>query len=764
MWLSTAVANLRASLQLIRGLQSGQTLKLRQCVGIRTGDYLESLHLAQPQDEPAVPVLVRPGLRGHAAELRRALAWLDGLLREALNIASRGREPATGSESFRGLHITEAEVARLLKQPPGEPLLAARDVCARREAVPVPRALEPFVREYGLDEFDVALMLIAAAPELDLRYERLYAYLQDDVERRRPTVDLALDLLCGSLASKVQRRAHFASDAPLVVHRLIHLSSPAAAADSPLLAQRLRLEPQVLAALLGEPSLDARLAGACRLWQPAAGAGESLPQTSPAHGLPALARRCHDAGESLRLYLQGPGHDDKRSAAAGIATALGAMLLEVDLARLTAAPSDFEQALQLIGREAWLKGCVVHFDEADTLLRAPDPQARRRFAHHLSTAAGITLVCGQQAWGPIEGLPCALIPVMFELPAADQRVGLWTQALRERGVQIAPADARSVAARYQLDRAQIAGASAAALFVAGARGGISQPTLDELFEAARAQTRHALDPLAQRLASSLGWSDLVLPDDTMAQLNEIGTCARHQHRVFVEWGFADKLSHGKGIHVLFAGPSGTGKTMAAQVLASELKLDLYRIDLAHIVSKYIGETEKNLDRIFGAARNANAILFFDEADALFGKRTEVKDAHDRYANQEVSYLLQKLEAYDGITVLATNMRQNIDEAFLRRFTAIVSFPTPDRAQRRRLWAGAWPAATPLAPDVDFDALAATHRFTGANIRNVALLASLLAAAHNQPVHAAHVAHAAARETQKLGKAAPVAEPVAGAAR
>ena len=701
----------------------------------------------------------------HALDFRRAFDWLDGLIRDALAIASTLREPATGSEPFRGLHISDAEVARLLRQPPGEPLLAARDVSARPDAVPVPHAFWPFVREYDLDDFDVALMLIAAAPDLDLRYERFYAYLQDDVEKRRPTVDLALDLLCGSLASKVRRRAHFASDAPLLVHHLIQLTSPAAGADSPLLAQRLRLEPQVLAALLGETSLDSRLARACRLWRPVAGAGKTLSPTSAPRGLLALACRYQETSEPLRLYLQGPNREDKRAAAADIATELGAMLLDVDLARLSAAPLDFEHALRLIGREAWLKGCVVHFDDADALLLAPAPlQARRRFAQHLSNSSGITVVSGQHAWEPIEGLCCALMPVMFELPTADQRVVLWTQSLRERGVEIAPAATRSLAERYQLDPTQIAGAAAAVLFAASARCGGGEPTLDVLFAAARAQTRHALDPLAERMESSRGWSDLVLPHDTMSQLQEVCTCVEHSHRVFGEWGFADKLAYGKGIHVLFAGPSGTGKTMAAQVLAQELKLDLYRIDLASIVSKYIGETEKNLDRIFGAARNANAILFFDEADALFGKRTEVKDSHDRYANQEVSYLLQKMEAYDGIMVLATNMRQNIDEAFLRRFTSIVSFPTPDRTQRRRLWAGAWPAATPLAPDVDFDALAAAHRFTGANIRNVALLASFLAAANNQPVHAEHVAHAAARETQKLGKSAAAAEPVSGAGR
>ena len=315
---------------------------------------MEPLHLAHADENPAGPFLVRREFASTALDVRRALVWLDNLIREALVAAAGSREPAAGSDPFRGLHISEAEVARLIEQPPGEPLLAARDLSARVDALPVPRALAPFVRACGLDDFDLATILIASAPELDLRYERLYAYLQDDVERRRPTVNLVLDLLCGSLASKIRGRAHFVSDAPLLRHRLIHLSASVAQAEAPLLAQRVRLDPQVLAALLGEASLDPRLACACRLSRPVAVPAEGLVQAA-ARGLPELARRYQKAGEPLRLYLQGGGSDDKRDAAACIASELGAALLHVDLARLLAAPLDFELALILVGREASLK-------------------------------------------------------------------------------------------------------------------------------------------------------------------------------------------------------------------------------------------------------------------------------------------------------------------------------------------------------------------------------------------------------------------------
>ena len=231
------------------------------------------------------------------------------------------------------------------------------------------------------------------------------------------------------------------------------------------------------------------------------------------------------------------------------------------------------------------------------------------------------------------------------------------------------------------------------------------PNRADLFAAARSRSGHALAALARRIEPAATWGDLVLPDDSLAQLDEIVGRVALRRRVLGDWGFGRKLSAGKGINALFAGASGTGKTMAAEVLAGRLGLDLYAIDLAGVVSKYIGETEKNLDRVFTAATDSNAVLFFDEADALFGKRSEVRDAHDRYANVEISYLLQKMEEYEGVAVLATNMRQHLDEAFLRRLAFCVPFPFPDEASRRRIWEGIWPASTPLAGDVDLTGLA-----------------------------------------------------------
>jgi SpoVK/Ycf46/Vps4 family AAA+-type ATPase len=277
-----------------------------------------------------------------------------------------------------------------------------------------------------------------------------------------------------------------------------------------------------------------------------------------------------------------------------------------------------------------------------------------------------------------------------------------------------------------------------------------QPTHEDLLTAAREQSRHDIEALARKVESNYTWNDIVLPHDQLVQLKEICNQARYRHIVYGEWGFERKLHLGRGLSVLFSGLSGTGKTMAAEVLAHTLALDLYKIDLSQIINKYIGETEKNLDRIFQAAEGTNAILFFDEADALFGKRSQVHDAHDRYANIEVGYLLQKLEEYDGIVILATNLRNNMDEAFTRRLKFIVEFPFPDEPYRGSIWRKQFPAAAPLDEDIDFDFLARQFRVAGGNIKNIVLNASFLAASDESSIHMKHLILAARREFQKMG--------------
>jgi SpoVK/Ycf46/Vps4 family AAA+-type ATPase len=271
----------------------------------------------------------------------------------------------------------------------------------------------------------------------------------------------------------------------------------------------------------------------------------------------------------------------------------------------------------------------------------------------------------------------------------------------------------------------------------------------ELWEICRTQSRRTLPGLAQRIEASAAWDDLVLPEPQRQILREIALHVRHRFTVHEQWGFSQRSTRGLGISTLFSGPSGTGKTMAAEVLANELRLDLYRIDLSQVVSKYIGETEKNLAKVFEAAEGGGAILLFDEADALFGKRSEVKDSHDRYANIEVSYLLQRMESYRGLAILTTNMKSALDPAFLRRIRFIIQFPFPNTAQRAEIWRRIFPGQTPT-DSLDIGKLAQLN-IAGGSIQNVALRAAFLAADSGEPVRMNHLLAAARSEYSKIEK-------------
>jgi hypothetical protein len=339
------------------------------------------------------------------------------------------------------------------------------------------------------------------------------------------------------------------------------------------------------------------------------------------------------------------------------------------------------------------------------------------------------------------------LSLRVDLPAANARRDQWGRALSDRGLSIPTEDVDALGDRFRLTPAQIARAAADAA-MRTTPGGDLPPA--EVFAAARRSSRAGLGAMARRVESELGWDALVLPADRLAQLREAAAYLRHGARVFDDWGFARRLDCSRGLTMLFTGASGTGKTTAAKVLANDLGLDLYRVDLSAVVDKYIGETEKNLARVFDAAEAGNAILFFDEADALFGKRSEVRDSHDRYANLETSFLLQRMEEYEGLAILATNLAKHLDQAFARRIQATVEFPLPGEEERRAIWRGIWPDAVKLARDVDLDMLAERFELSGGSIRNAALAAAFLAADDDRAIGRRHLLAATRAEYRKLG--------------
>jgi SpoVK/Ycf46/Vps4 family AAA+-type ATPase len=360
------------------------------------------------------------------------------------------------------------------------------------------------------------------------------------------------------------------------------------------------------------------------------------------------------------------------------------------------------------------------------------------YPHTIVIASEATWQAGQR------NVTRPIFPITFPTPNYERRLAIWQTHL-ETAVDL---DLRPLANHFRFTPGQIAAAAATAHDLAQWRG--ETMTTADLFTASRLHSNQKLATLATKITPRYTWDEIVLPDDTLAQLREMVNVVQQRPIVYGQWGFGQKQSLGKGLNALFAGESGTGKTMSADIMANELSLDLYKIDLSSLVSKYIGETEKNLDRIFTEAATSNAILFFDEADAIFGKRSEVKDSHDRYANIEISYLLQRMEAYDGVVILATNLRANMDDAFTRRLHFAVEFPFPEAADRERIWQVNVPSPTPLADDVDFKQLAQRFRLAGGSIRNIILAAAFLAAS-DQAISMKHFLHATRREYQKMGR-------------
>ncbi|MFF4923444.1 ATP-binding protein [Kitasatospora sp. NPDC001261] len=580
---------------------------------------------------------------------------------------------------------------------------------------------------FGLLPVDLDLLLVALAPDLDSRFEQLYGYLNDDLTRRRATIGLALDL-CG-LPGAGAGRFRFSARSPLVAGGLLEITEP----DRPLLSRTLRVPDRVTAHLLGDDEPDGALAGLAHR----AGPGPRLQR--PDERLRALA-----ADGGLVHLLDRGGHAGPLAVAALAAD--GPPPLVVDAAALAARRP--EGTVRVLAREARLGGGGVVLGPLDRL--EPERPERAALLRELCAELdGVPLVVhGPQVWDPAWA---ARSPVVVTVPPPQEhdRAGQWAQALGgQPGGELSEDLAEAVAA-YRLDQEQVARAASVAARTAAAE---HRPVrAEDLRTAVRAQNGAGLARLARRIEPAVGWSDLVLPAPTAGRLRELVLRARHRDQVLGSWRMRPGGGRGNGVVALFAGESGTGKTMSAEVVAAELGMELYVVDLATVVDKYIGETEKNLERIFTEAAQVNGVLLFDEADALFGKRSEVKDARDRHANVETAYLLQRMESFDGIAVLTSNLRANLDEAFTRRLDVIAEFPLPDEAQRRRLWDRCLGPLVPRGDDLDLDYCARNFELTGGSIRACAVSAAYLAAGTGAPLGMAQLVSAVVGEYRKLGR-------------
>jgi hypothetical protein len=616
---------------------------------------------------------------------------------------------------------------------------------------------------FALTAFEVELLLLALAPALDTRFGRALRALLDDPLASRPTVGLALDLLDIHGVARLAHLQQLTTAAPLLEHHLLLLEDDAGAPSTPLIARSLIPDATLLAWLLGSYQPPAALGVAAQLELPGP-AGDDI------HLCAATWSTLVDAmhGQSISCFY-GADRAAQQATAREIARGMNSPLLTIDLRLAQRQGVPPGQAVAYALRDGRLTGAIVALQQMDVALEQerllPEVQARL-FAH-----TDLVITTGNSAWMPEgDATRQAILWREFAMPGYGRRETLWRAFLGDAAGRPG-LDPAVLAGLFRFTGGQIRDTVRAAQDHALARSADAQLVRDDLLAAARAYSGAKLDELAHRITPRHRWEDLILRPDQIVGLQEVLAMVRRRAQVLDGWGVGRKLSAGAAVTMLFAGEPGTGKTMAAEVIAGELGLELYKIDLSAMVSKYIGETEKNLEQIFKEAEQGNAILFFDEADAIFGKRSGIKDAHDRYANIGVSYLLQRMESYEGVTILATNLRSNLDDAFLRRLHAVIDFPFPDEAARLRMWESMFPPDLPRRPDLDFKAIAKRYPLSGGGIRNIIVHAAFLAAEAGEPVGMAHLATGLRREYQKMGRliydgdlnlAPPTPAPIPGA--
>lgn len=630
---------------------------------------------------------------------------VEGRIQAAVRkIAASDPDP---TDPFRGLYVSDD---------------LARELAGRGASITAGDRLVVAADRLGLDAVARAALAVVCAPELDPRYARLFAYLQDDVTRKLPSPRLVGRLLADDDAGVAAVLDAFGEHAPLRASGAVSLVAPPPEQPIPLAERGLVVAEPLAAFLLGAPIAEARAAGLRRV---------PVPEHDPGREEAVAQLRTLLAAEaSIPVVVAGA------DAEAVIAYAGRRPLLVAGEAILTD-PVLLREATLLCA----LEGRRLVLDGIDDL----PPERRAAVERTLRDRRAPTVLVARHPGAFVALGDLTLLAVSVPSPSLAERAVAWAHH-----AGVTEADAADVAAKFRLSVAQVDEGAAVARLAARTRGA-GTPTHDDLDFGARQASSSRLGELATRLEPVHTWASIVLPERERGHLQSIAAHLRHRDRVLQDWGYGETITRGHGLKALFAGESGTGKTMAAQVIAHDLGLELYRVDLATVVSKYIGETEKNLDRIFSAAEGSNAILFFDEADALFGKRSEVSDAHDRYANIETSYLLQRMEGYEGCVVLATNFQRNIDDAFLRRLDHVIGFPFPDEDDRRRIWALLLPERAPLAGDVDLDFLAERFKLAGGAIRNCALGAAYLAAEEGDEIGMRHLVRAVALEYTKLGR-------------
>lgn len=668
------------------------------------------------------------------------------------------------------LHLTDRRLSALESGEPEKALLLADRVeerirrrCEATVEAGGVASLDYLFRVFHLSPFERHCVYLSLTPELDAAYGDRYAALQSG-GGRLPGLELCLRTFAGGMARREELLGQWRGreDVLSCFFRAGHRG----AEERSDLSAGLKLDRRIVHFLFDYMSEDPALKGMVQTYWPGE---ETLP---PLVLYEDLAERMAVWSAALPretpvlFYLKGPRGAGRRTLARHLCQREERPLLLADLSVLFQQGRSWEEILLHVCREAAIRGAALAFDgfellqgkeesipngEGSTLVKtAPSTLHIQMLLERSARVCGRLFLLSTVAWQP--ELPCGLwqrVELELDVPGTAGRLALWRHCLA--GKPLAEAvSLETLSIKFALTPGQIAAAAGEAERL---RQWEEAKTLDEdiLHRACRAQLSHSLGKMASRVNAAYTWEDLILPPEQKRRLQNACAQVEFRHRVYDQWGFGKKVAYGRGLSMLFTGPPGTGKTMAAQVIANRLGLELYKVDLSGVMSKYVGETEKQLGAVFDEVKKSQSILFFDEADALFGKRSETKDSHDRYANVQTSYLLQKMEEYDGIVILASNFLQNFDEAFKRRLKFIIDFTLPDRDRREKIWRSVLPADLPRDEDIDFDFLARSFELSGSSIKNIAVSAAFLAAEEGVPMGMVHLLLATQAEQNKTGK-------------
>ncbi|MBP1966342.1 ATP-binding protein [Paenibacillus aceris] len=704
------------------------------------------------------------------------------LLDKKLELLYKRRQkltPDPQTDSFRGMFVSEDEFIRLIGEqgwdadPQGEEPALLEDIQemetyiakrveeSRKKNVFLPLSYVTSV--FGLSAIEERFVMLGLAVELDRKYERIFGFLQDDLTSKTPVISLALQVACSHPEDMRAARTTFMVPEGRLARYLLQREEQEIRGQS-LLSKPLVLDKRIVTFLLDSGEMDPKLKPAVEMVYPDEELAPLLVQEDFQQRLRGFIREAQQAPEAerkrLAFHLWGNPGAGKKLQVKHFSSYFNKPLLIANLADVLLHAASFEEQVSAIVREAILHQAVLCFTRLEALYpEEPDLAAQQRLGrfHELLGGYGgmVFLLAGKFArlnWKPKERL---ILEHELQVPDEGGRERLWAAFARELGVS-AGVDFRVMSGKFRFTPGQIHRALTLARGYSAWQREPQAAALESLntaalYKACYQQVQHKLERKATRIEPRYQWGDIILPPEQKDQLRNACNQVKYRGVVYSDWGFEKKLAYGKGLSMLFAGPPGTGKTMSAQVVAGDLQLELYKVDLSQVISKYIGETEKNLHEIFEEAQLSNAVLFFDETDALFGKRSEVKDSHDKYANIETAYLLQKMEEYQGITVLATNLLNNIDEAFLRRINYVIKFPFPDSEYREKIWQSMFPPAAPLSDDVDFRYLAQRYEIAGGNIKNVVLSSAFLAAEAGEPIRMQHIIKSIRHELQKSGK-------------